>query len=158
VNTWCLQSFARMIWSRNLPLQDRGEMISWWTVMTPWVKMCRILVEHNIFMCRLSVDRLNRGVQGLHWPLHKVVMFGIKPKLMKCRFELTYFDYPLTYLKTIGHVVPPPWAPGRNSKSPDENPWLFEWMCVGLGKFTIESGIVLTKIRWIKSFSCDIPP
>jgi hypothetical protein len=28
-------------------------------------------------------------------------MFGIKPKLMKCKFELTYFyDLP-TYLKTI---------------------------------------------------------
>jgi hypothetical protein len=31
----------------------------------------------------------------------KVVMFGIKPKLTKCRFELTYFyDLP-TYLMTI---------------------------------------------------------
>jgi hypothetical protein len=31
----------------------------------------------------------------------KVVMFGIKPKLMNCRFELTYFyDLPF-YLKTI---------------------------------------------------------
>jgi hypothetical protein len=28
-------------------------------------------------------------------------MFGIKPKLMKCRFELTYFNDLLTYLKTI---------------------------------------------------------
>jgi hypothetical protein len=28
-------------------------------------------------------------------------MFGIKPKLMKCRFELTYFYDRLTYLKTI---------------------------------------------------------
>jgi hypothetical protein len=42
--------------------------------------------------------------------VHKVVMFGIKPKLMKCRFELTYFECTfeltyfydlLTYLKTI---------------------------------------------------------
>jgi hypothetical protein len=31
----------------------------------------------------------------------KVVMFGIKLKLMKCRFELTYFYDLLTYLKTI---------------------------------------------------------
>jgi hypothetical protein len=31
----------------------------------------------------------------------KVVMFGMKPKLMKCRFELTYFYGLLTYLKTI---------------------------------------------------------
>jgi hypothetical protein len=31
----------------------------------------------------------------------KVVMLGIKPKFMKCRFELTY-DYDLlTYLETI---------------------------------------------------------
>jgi hypothetical protein len=28
-------------------------------------------------------------------------MFGSKPKLMKCRFELTYFYDQLTYLKTI---------------------------------------------------------
>jgi hypothetical protein len=28
-------------------------------------------------------------------------MFGIKPKLMKCTFELTYFYDLLTYLKTI---------------------------------------------------------
>jgi hypothetical protein len=28
-------------------------------------------------------------------------MFGIKPKLMKCRFQLTYFYDTLTYLKTI---------------------------------------------------------
>jgi hypothetical protein len=28
-------------------------------------------------------------------------MFGIKLKLMKCRFELTYFYGLLTYLKTI---------------------------------------------------------
>jgi hypothetical protein len=28
-------------------------------------------------------------------------MFGIKPKLMNCRFELTYFYDLLTYLKTI---------------------------------------------------------
>jgi hypothetical protein len=28
-------------------------------------------------------------------------MFGIKPKLMKCRFELTYFIDLLTYLTTI---------------------------------------------------------
>jgi hypothetical protein len=28
-------------------------------------------------------------------------MFGIKPKLMKCRFELTYFNDLLTYLMTI---------------------------------------------------------
>jgi hypothetical protein len=33
-------------------------------------------------------------------------MFGIKPKLMKCRFELTYFYDLLTYFKTIrGKVV-----------------------------------------------------
>jgi hypothetical protein len=31
----------------------------------------------------------------------KVVMFGIKPKLMKCWFQLTYFYDLLTYLKTI---------------------------------------------------------
>jgi hypothetical protein len=31
-------------------------------------------------------------------------MFGIKPKLMKCRFELTYFYDLLTYLKTIGAI------------------------------------------------------
>jgi hypothetical protein len=31
----------------------------------------------------------------------KVVMLGIKPKLMKCTFELTYFYDPLTYLATI---------------------------------------------------------
>jgi hypothetical protein len=31
----------------------------------------------------------------------KVVMFGIKLKLMKCMFELTYFYDQLTYLKTI---------------------------------------------------------
>ena len=31
----------------------------------------------------------------------KVVMFGIKPKLMKCRFQLTHFYDLLTYLKTI---------------------------------------------------------
>jgi hypothetical protein len=31
----------------------------------------------------------------------KVVMFGIKPKLMKCRVVLTYFYEILTYLKTI---------------------------------------------------------
>jgi hypothetical protein len=31
----------------------------------------------------------------------KVFMFGIKPKLMKCRFMLTYFYDLLTYLKTI---------------------------------------------------------
>jgi hypothetical protein len=31
----------------------------------------------------------------------KVVMFGIKSKLMKCRFELTYFYDLLTYLRTI---------------------------------------------------------
>jgi hypothetical protein len=28
-------------------------------------------------------------------------MFGIKPKLMKCTFELAYIYDPLTYLKTI---------------------------------------------------------
>jgi hypothetical protein len=28
-------------------------------------------------------------------------MFGIKPKLMKCRFELTYIYDLVTYLKTI---------------------------------------------------------
>jgi hypothetical protein len=28
-------------------------------------------------------------------------MFGVKPKLMKFRFELTYFYDLLTYLKTI---------------------------------------------------------
>jgi hypothetical protein len=28
-------------------------------------------------------------------------MFGIKPKLVNCRFELTYFYDQLTYLKTI---------------------------------------------------------
>jgi hypothetical protein len=28
-------------------------------------------------------------------------MLGIKPKPMKCRFQLTYFYYLLTYLKTI---------------------------------------------------------
>jgi hypothetical protein len=28
-------------------------------------------------------------------------MFGIKPKLMKCRFVLTYFYDLLTYLRTI---------------------------------------------------------
>jgi hypothetical protein len=28
-------------------------------------------------------------------------MFGIKPKLMNCRFELTYFYDLLTYFKTI---------------------------------------------------------
>jgi hypothetical protein len=28
-------------------------------------------------------------------------MFGIKPKLMKCRFELTYLYDLLTYFKTI---------------------------------------------------------
>jgi hypothetical protein len=28
-------------------------------------------------------------------------MFGIKPKLMKCRFALNYFYHPLTYLNTI---------------------------------------------------------
>jgi hypothetical protein len=31
----------------------------------------------------------------------KVVMFGIKLKLMKCMFELTYFYELLTYLKTV---------------------------------------------------------
>jgi hypothetical protein len=31
----------------------------------------------------------------------KVVMFGIKPKLMKCRFQLSNFYDLLTYLKTI---------------------------------------------------------
>jgi hypothetical protein len=31
----------------------------------------------------------------------KVVMFGIKLKLMKCMFELTYFYDQLTYLKTV---------------------------------------------------------
>jgi hypothetical protein len=31
----------------------------------------------------------------------KVVMLGIKPKLMNCRFELTYIYDLLTYLKTI---------------------------------------------------------
>jgi hypothetical protein len=31
----------------------------------------------------------------------KVVMFGIKPKLMKCKFELTYLCDLLTYFKTI---------------------------------------------------------
>jgi hypothetical protein len=37
-----------------------------------------------------------------------VVMFGIKLKLMKCRFELTYFNNLVTFLKTITakvHVV-----------------------------------------------------
>jgi hypothetical protein len=31
----------------------------------------------------------------------KVVMFGIKLKLMKCRFEVTHFYDLLTYLKTV---------------------------------------------------------
>jgi hypothetical protein len=31
----------------------------------------------------------------------KVVMFGIKPKLMKCRFEVTHLCDPLTYLRTV---------------------------------------------------------
>jgi hypothetical protein len=31
----------------------------------------------------------------------KVVMFGIKSKLMNCGFELTYFYDLLTYFKTI---------------------------------------------------------
>jgi hypothetical protein len=42
-----------------------------------------------------------------YWPTlktirAKVVMFGIKPKLMKGKFEATYFYDLLTYLKTIG--------------------------------------------------------
>jgi hypothetical protein len=32
-------------------------------------------------------------------------MFDIKPKLLKCRFQLTYFYDLLTYLKTIGAKV-----------------------------------------------------
>jgi hypothetical protein len=35
----------------------------------------------------------------------KVVMFGIKPKLMKCMFQLTYFYDLLTYLNTLGAKV-----------------------------------------------------
>jgi hypothetical protein len=37
-----------------------------------------------------------------YWPIRaKVVMFGIKTKLMKCRFELTYLYDLLTYLNTL---------------------------------------------------------
>jgi hypothetical protein len=48
-------------------------------------------------------------------------------------------------LASLGHELPPPCAPSRNSKSSDENPWPFEWMYVGLGKFTLESGLILKK-------------
>jgi hypothetical protein len=39
----------------------------------------------------------------------KVVMFGIKPMLIKCSFALTYFYVLLTYLKTIRAKVVDVW-------------------------------------------------
>jgi hypothetical protein len=44
----------------------------------------------------------NSRVRGALWKvLYVQDVFGIKPKLMKCRFELTYFYDLLTYLATI---------------------------------------------------------
>jgi hypothetical protein len=44
---------------------------TWRINLTSWVNKCRVLGDHFFAKCRLSVDRLTRGVQGLHWPLHK---------------------------------------------------------------------------------------
>jgi hypothetical protein len=54
-----------------------------------------------MFGIKLKVMKCRFELTYLNTIRAKVVMFGIKPKLMKCRLALTYFYDLLTYLKTI---------------------------------------------------------
>jgi hypothetical protein len=51
--------------------------------------------------CRFELTYFYDLLTYLNTIRDKVVMFGIKPKLMKCMFVLTYLYDLLTYLKII---------------------------------------------------------